>query len=227
MLDKLKRLSVDEGWELSVDDQEMDGTPFKLINVFLPGSADSVFQQFWIDLKRNGHIVKHVTYDDKHAVTSRQEITLASFVVGNKKVWMPVAGQTNGYVDLVDHKPVTTREATVVNAIHVVAGTMVFNKKPGPEVFNIKYKLGTPISDNLRQMNYEFGQQKIGAKPTVAVAEKMLGEQVAKANEQKGQLISAAPDQGWEWWFWSTCGLALLVLTSVVALIASRRRLRR
>ena len=39
---------------------------------------------------------------------------------------------------------------------------MEFNKRPGPEVFTIKYKPGTPISDNLRKLQYEFGQQKIG-----------------------------------------------------------------
>ena len=64
-------------------------------------------------------------------------------------------------------------------------GTLVFNKHPGPETFNIKYKPGTPITDNLRKLEYEFGQQKVGPGSTTSMpeAENMLNEGLSEGRE--------------------------------------------
>jgi hypothetical protein len=106
-----------------------------------------------------------------------------------------------------------------------VGGTMEFNKHPGREVFTIKYKPGTPVSDNLRKLQYEFGQQKIGTKPTKAEAEAMLKEQLAKAEQQKSELVAAAPSRSFDWWTWLTWAFAAAVLgTSLVAFWVQRRR---
>jgi hypothetical protein len=156
-------------------------------------------------------------------MSGRLGIKLAPFKVGDTEVWMPVSGEDAGYVALVDKKPVVTKEPTSLNTIYVLDGTMEFNKRPGREVFTIKYKPGTPISDNLRKMIYEFGQQKIGSKPTKAEAEKMLNEQVAKAEEQKAELVVASPSQGFDWSSWLAWGFGAILVTASVVFWIQRR----
>ena len=112
---------------------------------------------------------------------------------------------------------------TVLDTIYVVDGTMEFNQHPGPEAFTIKHKPGTPVSDQLRKLSYEFGQQKIGAKPTKAEAERMLKEQLAKAEEQKSELVVASPSEGTDWTPWLTWGFGAAVAIASIALWNQRR----
>ena len=75
-----------------------------------------------------------------------------------------------------------------IKKIHVVDGTMEFNKHPGPEVFTIKYKPGTPILDDLRKLDTNTASRSRG-QPLKAEAEKML-KNSRQAEEQK---------KGWSW----------------------------
>jgi hypothetical protein len=223
LIDKIKRDVADESTDPSVSDDQIDGRPLKVLNIALKNVPDSLIYRCWIDLRRNGHVVRRETYRKK-VMGSRLDIKLAPFKVGGAEVWMPVAGEGVGYGALVDRKPVITKEPTVLDSIRVVDGTMEFNKHPGPEAFTIKYKLGTPVSDRLRKLSYEFGQQQIGSRPTKAAAEKMLNEQVAKAEEQKAELVVASPSQGFDWSSWSIYLLGTIVLILLVALGIQRRR---
>jgi hypothetical protein len=136
---------------------------------------------------------------------------------------MPVSGQREGFVALEGGKPIVTSEPTSVSEIRVVTGTMEINKHPGPEVFTMKYLPGTPISDSLRKLTYEFGQQTISRAPTKAEAEKMLNEQVAQAEKQKSELVVASVSDGTAWYAWIAGGFAALVVVSTTALWIQRR----
>ena len=155
----------------------------------------------------------------------RLDVELAPFKAGGTEVWMPVSGKGLGYMALENKLPIVTKEPGEFVTIKVVDGTMEFNKKPGPEVFTIKYKPGTPITDHLRQMTTEFGQQTIGLKPSKADAEKMLNEQVTRAEAQKKELVAVPPSQ---WFSWSSALIwvmgAAVLLAAGAALWANRRR---
>jgi hypothetical protein len=223
LIDKLKRDVADEYLEPSVAVDQIEGRPYRVLNIALKDVPDSLIARYWIDLRRNGHVVRQESYMPGKVMAGRLDIKLSPFKVGSSEVWMPVSGESVGYAALENKKPVVTKEPTSINKIHVVDGTMVFNKHPGLEVFTMKYKPGTPVSDQLRKLTYEFGQQKIGAKPTKLEAEKMLHEQVAKANEQKAELVVATPSQGFDWTPWITWGLAGTVVVSSIALWLQRR----
>jgi len=152
------------------------------------------------------------------------DIELASFKVGDADVWMPVSGKYVGHAARIDNKPGIAKEPTVVWLMYVVAGTMEFDKHPGREVFTMKYKPGTPISDHLRKMTIEFGEQKLGVKPTKVDAEKMLNEQVAQAEAQKSELVVASPSEGFDWTSWLPWLFGAAVLASSVVLLWSQRR---
>ena len=72
---------------------------------------------------------------------------------------MPVDGLASSYATLKDSKTVILEKPTVVERLYVSNGTMEFNRHPSRKTFTIKYKPGTPISDNLKKMNYDFAQQ--------------------------------------------------------------------
>jgi len=153
----------------------------------------------------------------------RCDIKLEQFHLNGQIFWMPVRGESYSYAIKVDNKPVITKEPTVIECIYVVGGTMEFNKRPGPDTFNLKYKPGTPVSDRLRQMSYEFGRPKISPRPTKVEVQKMLNEQVATAEAQKAELIVVPPSQQTYWLPWVAGGLGAAVLVSLVALQVQRR----
>jgi hypothetical protein len=224
LVDQLKRDVADEFLDPSVLDDRIGGRPLKVLNFALKGVPGSVLRRYWVDLGRNGHVVRSENYAPPKVVMGRVQIELAPFKVGDAEVWMPVSGESVGFAALVDKKPVVTNEPTSTCRIYVVGGTMEFNKRPGRGVFTINYKPGTPISDNLRKLTYEFGQQQVGQKPTKADAEKMLSEQLSKAEEQKANLVVASPSEGVDWaslMFW---GFSALVVISSVVLMIQRRR---
>ena len=138
---------------------------------------------------------------------------------------MPVHGVYQGY-GAFDNKdmPIVVKSPTYISTLYVVGGTMEFNKKLGPEAFRVDYKMGTPISDELKKLNSEYGQQKIVLRPSKAEAEKMLKEQVARAEAHKNELVVATGLGGFDWWSWAGGGLVLIALGSLVALGVQRRR---
>lgn len=136
LLDTLKKVAADETFECSVSHDQTDESPLEIFNVALKGVPDSLFARYWVDLRRNGHVVRVEGYSGKD-VSGRLDIKLAPFKVGDVEVWMPVSGESMGYGAVVDGKPVVTKEPTALNTIYVVQGTMAFNKRPGPEAFSI------------------------------------------------------------------------------------------
>jgi hypothetical protein len=224
LIDKLKRDVADEGLDPSVSDDQIDGRPLRVLNIALKGVPGSLIARYWIDLQRNGHVVRQEGYSPGKVMSSRLDIELAPFKVGDAEVWMPVSGESVGYGALgPDKRPIVTKEPTSIKKLYVNGGTMEFNKHPGPDVFFTRYKMGTPISDNLRKLTYEYGQQKIGLRPTKAEAEKMLNEQVARAEAQKADLVVASSSASFDWASWLAWGFGALALIFSVLLWIQRR----
>ncbi len=224
LIDTIKRDVAHEYMEPSVYDDPIDGRTLKVLNLGIKGVPDSLVSRYWIDLQRNGHVVRVESYSAPGKVmNSRLDIKLAPFKIDGTEVWMPVSGEQVGYAALDGKKPVITKEPTSITKIYVVGCTIDFNSRPGREVFTINSKPGTPISDNLRKLQFEFGQQKIGLKPTKSDAEQMLREQLAQAEEQKTTLIVASSSEGFDWTSWMAWGFGALVLISSLMLWFQRR----
>ncbi|MGC8643180.1 MAG: hypothetical protein ACP5XB_25245 [Isosphaeraceae bacterium] len=223
LIDKVREDAASETKETSVSDDQIDNHPLKVLTVRLRGvpNSRSLFFRYWIDLQRSGQVVRRESYAG-NVMSERLDIKLRPFKIGGAEVWMPVSGEDVGYVALENNKTVLFKDPTSIKTIYAVGGTMEFNKHPRPEVFTIKYKLGTPISDNLRKVQYEFGQQKIQrlTKPEV---EKMLKDQLAQAEKQKSTLVVAQTLDGSAWYAWLPWGFAALVVISLGALWIQRR----
>jgi hypothetical protein len=224
LFDKIKRTVADESYEPGVSEDRLDGRPVTVLTIRTKRAPNTLLGRYWIDLRRNGHAIRSEGYAAGGAVSARRDIRLAPFKVGRTEVWMPVSGDSVGYMALIDKKPVVMKEPQSISHIDVVRGTLEFNKHPGPEVFTIKYKPGTPISDSLQKLEYEFGQQKIANNPTKAEVETMLTEQLAKAQEQKAELVVAPAPDGTVWATWLAWGFGSLVVAALALLWNERRR---
>ncbi len=224
MIGQLRQQVADTDLDPSVTADELDGQPLKVLNFALTGVPNSLLARYWVDLSRNGQVVQLESYGGGGKLSRKLVVKLAAFKVGNAEVWMPVSAEDVGYAALVDGKPVVMKVPQAVEKLYVVDGTLEFNKHPRDEVFTIKYKPGTPVSDSLRKLQYEFGQQKIGANPTKAEAESMLKEQLAKADEQKSELVVASASEGFAWSTWLAWGFGALVVISLIALTIQRQR---
>jgi hypothetical protein len=227
LIDKIKRHLADENCELSVQDDQVEGRPLKVLDVALKlnGIPSALIFRYWIDLKRNGHVVRQESYTVGKVMGSRLDITLAPFKVGKEEVWMPVSGETRGYVvHEAGKEPVITKEPRTINKIHVVDGTMKFNQRPGPVVFTTNYKPGPPISEPLRKLEAEFARQKVGPRPSNEDARKTIDEQIAQARDLKGELVVSSPSEGIAWTPWIATGFGALIIISSAAVWNQRRR---
>ncbi len=208
-----------------VHDDQIDGRPLKVLEIRLKldDSTQQLARRYWVDLRRSGQVVRVEMYLRGEQRLSRTDVTLAPFKVGDQEVWMPVSAESTGYATGDAKNPVSAKPE-VRESLFVVKGTMEFNKHPKPEAFTIKYKPGTPVSDHLQKLTYEFGQQKISERPSKSEMGRMLKEQLAQADEQKSLLAVAdlSEDPWWTkpWLVWSFGGLVVLSL----ALLWTQRR---
>ncbi len=223
LLEKLKEFAENNAYESTIADDQLDGLKYKVLNVYLKlkHKPNALVHRFWVDIHKSGHVVRAEDYI-AGKLSGVSEFQLKRFTVKSSEVWMPVAGELKGYVGLVDRKPVWYDEPTSIQNIYIINGTLAFNQHPGPQTFTLKYRPGTPISDHIRKLSYQYGQQKLPDNPSTRETEKMLVEQVRQANEQNRTLV-AAPIEGWEWQRWAVGVMCLLVVVSCYLLWAQRR----
>ena len=225
-IDKLKTDAADETLELSVADDAIGQLVLKVLKLSLKGKQGKsmLFCRYWIDLERNGQVVRQEFYTRNKQLQSRLDIKLSKLKCGDVEVWMPVSGELVSYAAPINKQPVFTKEPIMRTTIYMVHGTLEFNKRPSQDVFKINYKPGTIVSDKLRKLTYEFGQQKVGPKPTKTEIAKMLIEQLSKAEEQKSELVVASPTQSFDWASWLIPWFSVAVVISLCALWVQRQR---
>jgi hypothetical protein len=225
LIDHLKAIRDKDNRTTTVTDEEVDGRPLKVLTVFMVFKSlpDRLFERYWIDLHRNGHVVRRESYL-VDPLSGRSDITLKSFKIGKEDVWMPVASISKTHTEDDDKGlAVYSKEPTVLVTMSIIDRTLEFNKHPRPEVFTAKYKPGTPISDHVRKLQYKYEQDKIKPRPTRSEVEAMLDSQLAKAETQKNELVAAPFSEGVNWWAWSVAGLGAAVLASLTLLWLQRR----
>ncbi|WP_165226223.1 hypothetical protein [Aquisphaera insulae] len=222
LTDSLRRMAADGTFLCSVSHDQIDQVPLEVLDVRLRGVPDSLFSRYWIDLRRNGHVVRAESYS-QNAVTGRSDIKLATFRVGDSQLWMPVSGESQGFAALVDRKVVVTKEWTTRTSVRVVERTMEFNRSASPEVFRIKEKLGNPISANLRTLESQYRQQQARWKTTAVAREKTLDDQLDESQEQKSGSVDASAPMALAWTSLLPYGLGAAVVASLIVLWRQRR----
>jgi hypothetical protein len=160
-LNSIKAMAADANYELSVSDGQLDGTPMKVLGVAPKGIRDSLASEYFIDWKRNGHVVRIQHYTKGNSLSGWFNIKLESFSVNGVKVWMPVSGESVGLMAVENGRPILTNGPTSIRKLQIVRPTMEFNKHPGPDVFSTSYASRPPVSEGLRKLEEEFARQMI------------------------------------------------------------------
>jgi len=177
----------------------------------------------WLDMKRGGQCRLREGYGSEEKLVFRSMIQLKEVKAGSSRIWMPVMAVTQNFAALRDKTVVVLDKPTETETIYFVEATLEFNKHPPDSTFRAKYKPGTPVTDQLRQIQYEFGRQKMVVR-TRAEVEAQLRDQLAKAEAQKTELRAGPADQGFDWsgslvWIFGAASL----ITATLVLLARRR----
>ena len=180
---------------------------------------DAPGERFWVDMRRDGHVLKHESYNENssHVASRLSGVRLMRVPIGNNQdAWFPSTGVGQGFMDLDAAKKLVCRDsATTVESIDVMVGTIRVNQHPDDSTFAVDSKLGTPITDRLRSSQYEFGQQRTRV-TTRAAAEAQVQELLSQADAQKKDLEAASytrsgPDL-LAWSPWAIAAVACITL---------------
>jgi len=174
-----------------VSEEEQVGGRRLLRLDFLAPDSKVLFYQYWVDLERGGHVIQMKNYLGDKGLMGESVVRLGLFEVNGTEIWMPVSGTITGYAQLDKEKrPTVGTEPTFIESIYVVDGTMEFNRRPPPSTFTPDYHPRTVVSDSLKQLQYEFGQQKF-ERITRSEAEAQLEERLQLIEDQGRELIAA------------------------------------
>jgi hypothetical protein len=140
-------------------------------------------RRYWIDLGRNGHVVRFEAYWNGERLLLRRDIKLAKFELAGAQIWMPVSAEQ------VTYSPPTASETgesqpESIATISIVDGTMAFNVGLDVKNFAIDYRAGPPISASGRRRSDRFDQQTLTAKRFEAAAQKAGNDLHAQDAEQ-------------------------------------------
>ncbi|MGC8640960.1 MAG: hypothetical protein ACP5XB_13930 [Isosphaeraceae bacterium] len=132
---------------------------------------------------------------------SRTSVELGRlFLPSDEQCWFPMFGKIESFTRVdADKKIRFERSAQSTETYKVMQGTIKVNTRPSDQTFKVKYRVGTPISDQLKDVQYEFGQQKAND-PTREEQGRMLDEQLKIADRQRDELrASSWSRRGWSW----------------------------
>ncbi len=210
--------------------EKVDGHECQVVAFYFPDKKWP-HQRFWIDVNRGGHSLKRELYGDEGRLATRTSVRLRKFQCAtggaDPGVWLPASGDHEVYPSAETASRTTADPRSPWSATHLdVIPTTVECKVRFPDsVFVINYRPGTPVSDALRGVMQEYGQQLAGKKRiTRREAESLLEEQLKATADQREDLMnhssyddtsSALP------WIFLVCGVSSLV--AGVVLIYLRR----
>ena len=219
----IKAMAADANYELSVSDGQLDEKSFKILSVAIKGIRDSLASEYYIDLKRNGHVVRIQHYVKGKTLSGWFNIKLESFSVSGVQVWMPVSGESVGLMAVENGRPILTNGPTSIRKFQIVRPTMEFNKHPGPEVFSTSYKMGAPVSQRLRQLEEEFATQVTRLSSDDADTRETIANQRTTSGVENAEDFVVSPKKRFDSIMWIVCGCGTLVITASIAVWVHRR----
>ncbi len=169
----LARIKADAAaghYALEVSDGTLEGRAVKVLRLIIENMPGRIYGKCFIDLERNGHVVRVEHYSANNALSGWLDVELARFKVGDRAVWMLVCGESIGLMANGDGQPVLLKEPQSIMKLRVVEGTMEFNKHPGPQVITVRSKPDLPRTESFRKLENEFARQQVNLNPANARA---------------------------------------------------------
>jgi hypothetical protein len=219
--DDLRDQTADEIHTASLQDDRIDGRALKVLEIRVKDS-NQLLRRYWIDLGRNGHVVRFEAYWNGERLLLRRDIKLAKFGLAGAQIWMPVSAEQ------VTYSPPTASETGKSQpessaTISIVNGTMAFNAGLDAKHFAIDYRAGKPISASGRRWSDQFDRQTLSAKRIDAAAQKARSDLPAQDAEQdQARDAVIRPESQFELRF---VAYGLTVVAIIASSVWARRRL--
>ena len=167
-------------------------------------APNSLVYQFWIDMNRSAQVFRCERWNDGRLLERTVDVVLEQFGAKNESVWLPVRG-TIEHFDGEGNLHSTEK-------YRLLKDTIAINKGIGDSQFTIKYPIGTPVSDRIRGLAYEVGQDRRPPPETLAEAEARLKDSLKKAEESRSELVAFSWSRGEfiNWAFWLPLAVCLV-----------------
>ena len=222
-LNWIKAVAADARYELSVSDGQLEGEPVKLLGIALKGLPDSLMEEYYIDLKRNGHVVRIQNYTKGKTLAGWFNIKLDSFDVDGVNLWMPVSGESVGLMAVENGRLILTNGPTSIRKFQTVRPTMEFNKHPGPDVFSASYASRPTVSEGLRKLEDEFARQVIRFSSGEGDTHETIAELRTKQRGETAEVVIVSPVHSIGSTSWIVYGCGALVAIATLAVWMHRR----
>jgi hypothetical protein len=178
LLDDLRDQVAAETHTASLHGDRIDGRTLKVLEIRVK-DINQLLRRYWIDLGRNGHVVRFEAYWKGERLWLRRDIKLAKFGLADTEIWMPVSAEQVTYSPPAASE--TGESPPESNAtISIVNGTMALNEGLDAKNFAINYRAGKPISASGRARSEQFDRQTLAAKKIDAMVQKAPNEQLAE-----------------------------------------------
>jgi len=193
LLEDLRDQATNEAHTVSVRDDQIDGRALKVLEIRVK-DINQLLRRYWIDLGRNGHVVRSEAYWKGERLRLRRDIKLAKFGLAGAQIWMPVSAEQ------VTYSPPSASETGESQpesnaAISILNGTTAFNANLDAKNFAIDYRAGKPISASGRRRSDQFDRQTLAAARIDAAAQKALKDLPAQeAHEDPGPNADILPE---------------------------------
>jgi hypothetical protein len=193
LLDDLRDQAPDEAHTVSVRDDQIDGRALKVLEIRVK-DINQLLRRYWIDLGRNGHVVRSEAYWTGERLRLRRDIKLAKFGLAGAEIWMPVSAEQ------VTYSPPSASETGEIQpesntTISILNGTTAFNANPDAKNFAIDFRAGKPNSASGRRRSDQYDRQTLAAERIYAAAEKARKDLPAQeTHEDPGPKADILPE---------------------------------
>ncbi len=152
---------------------------------------DQLLRRYWIDMGRDGHVVRFEAYWTGDQMRLRRDIKLAQFGLAGAQIWMPISAEQ------VTYSPPSASETgesqpESIATISILNGTMAFNAGVDAKKFSIGNGAVKPNSASGRRRSDQFDRQTQAAETIDAVTRKapkdLLAEEVQENPVPKADI---------------------------------------
>lgn len=202
--------------------QDLDGAEclvvrFRLAyDASLP-SGNQVSRTFWIDLNRNGQVVRQ-EYRWGSDLVGLTTVRLGKFSPEpGRAAWLPVSGKDESRLAVRGGERQFLDEPVYYETYSMIPVTLRFNEGLKDSAFSVKASPGDVVSDELRKAKYEFGQYMVRPRKTTrlpsdaeakAELDRMLRDSAVMADELKASSPLRDGPGWWSLWPWAVAALS-------------------
>jgi hypothetical protein len=182
LLEDLRDEATNEAHTVSVRDDQIDGRALKVLEIRVK-DIDQLLRRYWIDMGRDGHVVRFEAYWTGERLWLRRDIKLAQFGLAGAQIWMPISAEQVTYSppsasETGESQPESNATISIVN------GTMAFNTGLDAKNFAIGFRAVKPNSASGRRRSDQFDRHTQAAERIDAVTRKAPQDLLAQEVEE-------------------------------------------